>query len=67
MIGMDTATAARILEVTQPTVRRWFDRGILTGWRSPGGWRRVDPETVAALAAQMRTASAARGAAVPED
>lgn len=47
---MTVTDAARMLQVSQDTVRRMFDEGRLTGWVTAGGHRRISPESVAAAA-----------------
>ncbi len=37
-----TVNVARRLGVSLQTVQRWVDSGILTGWKTPGGHRRID-------------------------
>jgi len=41
--------AAELLSVDPDTVRRWFDSGSLTGYRTPGGQRRVRRSDIEAL------------------
>lgn len=41
--------AAKRLDVSTDSIRRWFDDGKLTGWRTPGGVRRIDAASVQAL------------------
>ncbi len=36
-----TATAGRACEVSPRTVAKWFDAGLLRGYRLPGGDRRI--------------------------
>jgi excisionase family DNA binding protein len=53
-MGMMTPVqAAERLGVSPDTVVKWFDRGFLTGHRLPTGGRRIDPTSVAAVAADM--------------
>ena len=50
--GLTTGEVARMLGrvISQRTVIRYFDRGILTGWKHPVlGWRMIDPESVEAF------------------
>ena len=48
--GLMTGEAAKMLGVITPTVIRYFNKGILTGWRNPiTGRRLIDPESVKAL------------------
>ena len=48
--GLTTEEASRVLGVSIRTVIRYFDKGILMGWRNPvTRYRVVDPESVKAL------------------
>ena len=48
--GLTTGEAARALGVSVPTVIRYFNKGILTGWKNPITGRMViDLESVTAL------------------
>ncbi len=51
---MTTRDAARMLQVSEDTVRRMFDDGTLSGWMTAGGHRRLDPESVAAVAKERQ-------------
>ena len=35
-----TGEVARICQVSAAMVRKWMDRGLLIGWRTPGGQHR---------------------------
>ena len=49
--GLVTRDVARILGVSIATVKRYFDQGILTGYKHPvTAWRVVDPKSIKALA-----------------
>ena len=49
--GLTTEDVSRVLGVSIRTVIRYFDKGILTGWKNPiTGKRLIDPESVKALA-----------------
>ena len=51
-LGLTTGEAARVLGVSVRTVMRYFDKGILTGWKNPGtGHRAIDLESVENLKA----------------
>ena len=51
-LGLTTVEASRMLGVSIATVKRYFDKGILTGWKNPGpGHRAIDLESVNALVA----------------
>jgi len=39
--SMSTLDAAKRLGVTVPTIQRWLDQGVLRGWKTPGGHRRI--------------------------
>jgi excisionase family DNA binding protein len=41
-----TATVARRLGVSIPTVQRWVDQGHLKAWKTVGGHRRIDAASV---------------------
>ncbi len=43
-----TATAARVCKVSPRTIAKWFDTGLIGGYRLPGGHRRIP-------AAELRT------------
>lgn len=55
-----TQEVAKLLAISVQTVQRWMDLGHLSGWRTPGGHRRIDPQSVERL---MRTSS---GTSLPE-
>ncbi len=44
--SMSTLEAARRLGVTVPTIQRWLDQGVLRGWKTPGGHRRIAQTSV---------------------
>jgi hypothetical protein len=51
--GLMTGEVSKMLGrvISQTTVIRFFDQGILTGWKNPiTGRRLIDPESVKALA-----------------
>lgn len=50
---MQVRTAARELGVSENTLRRWEQRGLLHAVRLPSGVRRFRTEDIAALRAQM--------------
>ncbi len=43
---VSTIEAAKILGVSTFSVQRWFDEGLLTGARMPGGHRRITAESL---------------------
>lgn len=52
---LTTGQAARRLNVSDETVRRWYDEGLLSGRRpNPGGWIQIDEESVEALLAKAK-------------
>lgn len=52
-----TRTAAVQLGVTERTVLRWCEDGTLpVSWTTPGGHRRITPESVRQLAEQLAEA-----------
>jgi len=55
-----TQEVAKLLSISVQTVQRWMDLGHLSGWRTPGGHRRIDPQSVDRL---MRASS---GTSLPE-
>jgi excisionase family DNA binding protein len=50
---MQVRTAARELGVSENTLRRWEQRGLLHAVRLPSGVRRFRSEDITALRAQM--------------
>lgn len=50
---MQVRQAARILGVSENTIRRWEDRGLLRAVRLPSGVRRFRPEDVEATRNRM--------------
>lgn len=44
--SITTAQAAELLGVSPQTVQKWVDAGHLSAWRTVGGHRRVDAESV---------------------
>jgi hypothetical protein len=50
---MQVRVAARELGVSENTLRRWEQRGLLRAVRLPTGVRRFRPEDIAAVRAQM--------------
>ncbi len=51
---LSTAEAARELGVSIKTVQQWMEKGVLSGWKTAGGHRRVNAEQVRSLAAARR-------------
>jgi transposase len=50
--GLTTEEVSKVLDVSITTVIRYFDEGILTGWKNPINGRVViDPKSVNALVA----------------
>lgn len=45
---MTTHQVAELLGAEPSSVIRWFDKGILKGWRTPGGHRRIRASSVVA-------------------
>ena len=55
--GLTTGEVAKMLGrvISRPTVIKYFDKGILTGWKNPvTGWRVVDPKSVKTFVAFNR-------------
>lgn len=44
--SISTLAAAKRLGVAVPTVQRWLDQGVLRGWKTPGGHRRIELTSV---------------------
>lgn len=65
--SLSTTEAARRLGVSTPTVQRWVDAGLLRAWRTPGGHRRVDAESVRALQADPQQDQARLDVVVVDD
>jgi excisionase family DNA binding protein len=47
---LSTFEAAEELGVSIRTVQQWMEKGVLSGWKTPGGHRRVNAEEVRRLA-----------------
>jgi predicted site-specific integrase-resolvase len=59
--GLTTGEAARILGISVPTVIRYFNEGILTGWKNPITGRMViDLKSVETLKAIRRKRNATK-------
>ncbi|MFO1286614.1 MAG: response regulator [Rubrivivax sp.] len=54
-----TASVARRLGVSIPTVQRWVDQGHLKAWKTVGGHRRIDALSVFAFEARASLGAAA--------
>ncbi|WIT13943.1 excisionase family DNA-binding protein [Paucibacter sediminis] len=54
-----TAEVANRLRVSIPTVQRWVDQGRLKAWKTPGGHRRLDADSVEHFIAAAGGAEAA--------
>ena len=53
--GLTTEKVSKMLGVSITTVKRYFDRGTLTGWKNPTtGKMVIDPESVKAFVASTR-------------
>jgi excisionase family DNA binding protein len=53
-----TAEVARLLGVSAPTIQRWVDSGFLQAWKTVGGHRRIEADSVhRVLAAQQPNVS----------
>ncbi len=50
--ALTTAQAATRLGVAPNTVMNWVDAGLLRAWRTPGGHRRIDAESVRLMLSQ---------------
>jgi len=51
---LSTAEAARELGVSIKTVQQWMEKGVISGWKTAGGHRRVNVDEVRSLAASRR-------------
>jgi len=65
--SFSTASVARRLGVSIPTVQRWVDQGHLKAWKTVGGHRRIDAQSVFAFEARasLGTAAGETAAAAP--
>src|ERR671913_90085 len=57
--------AARVLGVSEASVKRWADSGLLPMEKTAGGHRRFRPEDVAAARRRVPAAGGGGGAAAP--
>ncbi len=57
--SITTAQAAELLGVSPQTVQKWVDAGHLSAWRTVGGHRRVDAESVQRMIESRSGGSAA--------
>lgn len=57
---LTTHQVAQLLGAEPSSVIRWYDKGILTGWRTPGGHRRI-------RASSVRAYLESKGIAVPAE
>jgi len=49
--GLTTGQVSRMLGISRSTVIKFFEQGILTGWKHPlASWRVIDRESIEALA-----------------
>jgi len=46
--SVSTLDAAKRLGVAVPSIQRWVDQGVLRGWKTPGGHRRIELSSVQA-------------------
>ena len=44
VVWMTVSEAARYLGVSEPTLRKWTDEGMVSAFRTPGGHRRYREE-----------------------
>jgi len=54
--ALSTAEAAHELGVSIKTVQQWMEKGLLSGWKTPGGHRRVRLDEVRQLAEERKRA-----------
>jgi excisionase family DNA binding protein len=50
---MNVSGAAERLMVSEDTIRKWVDDGLLRAWRLPSGHRRIDPASVERFREEM--------------
>lgn len=50
---LTTGQAALAFRVSIKTIQQWVDRGLLECWKTPGGHRRISPDSMAALKARL--------------
>lgn len=65
--SFSTAEVARMAGVSVPTIQRWVDQGLLRGWKTLGGHRRVDAESAQRLLARQAPAQPAAAPAVTDN
>lgn len=63
--SFSTADAARRLGVSVPTVQRWVDLGHLKAWKTVGGHRRIEADSVDAFIETRARHEAATTGALP--
>lgn len=51
---LSTTEAARLLDVTVPTIHQWASKGVLQSWKTPGGQRRISRSSVEKLLQEKR-------------
>lgn len=56
-----TAKAAELLSVSVQTVQKWVDMGHLTAWRTVGGHRRVDADSLQRMVEHRRSETPGAG------
>jgi len=67
-VNMTTFKAAEALDVSITTVQKWIEKGVIHGWKTSGGHRRVNADEVMELAAKRKNKkSAAINVLVIED
>ena len=57
---LTTGEAAQAFRVSLKTIQQWVDRGLLECWKTPGGHRRISPESMASLQARLNAWSLSR-------
>jgi excisionase family DNA binding protein len=45
-VWLTVSKAARYLGISEPTLRKWTDEGLILAWRTPGGHRRYHLESL---------------------
>jgi excisionase family DNA binding protein len=55
--ALTTLQVARRIGVSVGTVQHWVERGLLNAWKTPGGHRRIDPQSVSRMEAEQKSAA----------
>jgi excisionase family DNA binding protein len=52
---LSTSHAAKVLGVAPTTIKGWAEKGIINGWKTAGGHRRISKQSVDAILQQRNT------------